>query len=80
MDTGQEIFQRKFKADLEQFMRPGEPAIRTIDASKSGKVTLSGELRENRERNTERIFNSLLSMSFAILYLYFWPSLSFPAL
>jgi len=60
LDTGQEIFQRKFKAELGKFLKAGESAIKEINASKVGKnMTIAGTIRENRDRQTERLFNYL---------------------
>ncbi|MBI2127366.1 MAG: hypothetical protein HYU02_08680 [Thaumarchaeota archaeon] len=61
IDMGQEIFQRKFKADLERFIRTGADGIMAISASKVGKnVTLSGSMNQNRDVSPEKIFNYVL--------------------
>ncbi len=61
IDTGQEIFQRKFSADPEKFIRSGESGLKGINASRAGSnVTVSGTIRENKDRQTERLFNYLM--------------------
>ena len=61
LDTGQDIFQRKFKADLENFLIPKESGIKALELSDAGKeITLAGEMKENKEKTTQGIFNYVI--------------------
>lgn len=64
VDYGQNIYQRKFNADLKNQIDNQTVHIKSLNASEVGNlVLLSGQLKENRNQSTMKIYNYVLSES-----------------
>ncbi|MCL5317419.1 MAG: hypothetical protein M1503_04015 [Thaumarchaeota archaeon] len=64
VDYGQNIYQRKFNADLKNQIDNQTVHIRALNASKVGSLVLiSGHIKENRNPNAVKIYNYMLTES-----------------